>query len=618
MTERPEVSGGSDSGDASGSSSFDPASVEPYLVKNPESFALNLARMLQEAGKAAAAWAGPRERGELPPSSAEPMSDMVRTFSKVTEYWLAEPSRAFEAQTKLFSGFLTVWANSLQKLNDAATPSIVPTDPRDKRFQDPDWSRHAFFDFLMQAYLIVSNWAVELVDQAADLDPETRQKANFYVKQIASAISPSNFVLTNPELFRETIASNGENLVRGMRMLAEDIAAGGGELKLRQSDDKQFRVGENIATTEGSVIARNDLVEIIQYAPTTETVLKRPLLIVPPWINKYYILDLNPKKSFIRWAISQGHTVFVISWVNPDERHAKLGWEHYIRDGIEFALDQVEKATGEREVNAIGYCVGGTLLAAALAQQAQNGDKRVQSATFFTTQVDFKHAGDLKVFVDPEQIKAVEDAMSVRGFLDGSRMAAAFNMLRSGDLIWPYVVNNYLRGKDPLPFDLLYWNSDSTRMTAANHSFYLRNCYLENRLARGEMMLDGQTLSLRDITIPVYNLATRDDHIAPARSVFEGSQFFGGPVDYVMAGSGHIAGVVNPPTANKYQFWTGGKPVGAFDDWVAGAKETAGSWWPHWQAWVEQQNNERVPARKPGTSTPVLTAAPGTYVHGKG
>jgi polyhydroxyalkanoate synthase len=360
------------------------------------------------------------------------------------------------------------------------------------------------------------------------------------------------------------------------------------------------------------------LAEIIQYAPSTETVLKRPLLIVPPWINKFYILDLNPQKSFIRWAVAQGHTVFVISWVNPDERHAELGWEHYIRDGIKFGLHQVEQATGEREVNAIGYCVGGTLLAAALAQQAQDGDDRVRSVSFLTTQVDFTHAGDLKVFVDPEQIKAIEDVMNARGFLDGSKMATAFNMLRASDLIWPYVVNNYLRGRDPLPFDLLYWNSDSTRMTAANHSFYLRNCYLDNRLSQGEMMLDGQTLSLRDITIPVYNLATREDHIAPARSVFEGSQFFGGPVDYVMAGSGHIAGVVNPPAANKYQFWTGGSPTGSFDDWVAGATPSAGSWWPHWHAWVEKQDDERVAARQPGTSTPVLAAAPGTYVHGKG
>ena len=366
------------------------------------------------------------------------------------------------------------------------------------------------------------------------------------------------------------------------------------------------------------MIARNDLCEIIQYAPTTDTVLKRPLLIVPPWINKYYILDLNPKKSFIRWAIGEGHTVFVISWVNPDERHATLGWEHYIRDGIQFGLDTVEQATGERDINGIGYCVGGTLLAAALANQSLDDDRRIRSATFFTTQVDFTHAGDLKVFVDPEQIRAVEEAMNAKGYLDGSRMATAFNMLRSSDLIWPYVVNNYMRGKEPLPFDLLYWNSDSTRMTAANHSFYLRNCYLDNRLSRGEMILDGRKLSLSDITIPVYNLATREDHIAPARSVFEGSQFFGGPVDYVMAGSGHIAGVVNPPAANKYQFWTGDKPVGTFDQWVEQATATPGSWWPHWHAWIEKQGDERVAARKPGTSTPILDAAPGTYVHLKG
>jgi polyhydroxyalkanoate synthase len=596
---------------------FEQAPVEPFLIKDPESFARNLARVIEEAGKAAAAWTTARERGEAPASSPEPFADMVRTFSKVTEYWLSEPQRTLQAQTKLLSGMLAVWARSLAKLNGAEEPQPPSSGGPDKRFQDPDWGRYAFFDFLKQAYLTLSSWANDLVDEA-DLDPATRQKARFYVKQVAGALSPSNFVFTNPELFRETVASNGENLVRGMQMLAEDIAAGNGELKLRQSDAKQFRVGENIATTPGAVIARNDLVEVIQYEPSTETVLKRPLLIVPPWINKYYILDLNPQKSFIRWAVAQGHTVFVLSWVNPDERHAALGWEHYIRDGILFGLDTIKQATGERDVNAIGYCVGGTLLAAALAAQAQDNDDRIRTATFFTAQVDFTHAGDLKVFVDPEQISAVEKAMGVRGYLEGSKMATAFNMLRSGDLIWPYVVNNYLRGKEPLPFDLLYWNSDSTRMTAANHSFYLRNCYLENKLSRGEMILEGRTLSLRDITIPVYNLATREDHIAPARSVYEGSQFFGGPVDYVLAGSGHIAGVVNPPTANKYQFWAGEKPTGAFDDWVARATATPGSWWPHWHNWIEEKAPERVEARKPGASTPVLAAAPGTYVHGKG
>ncbi|MEP9388417.1 class I poly(R)-hydroxyalkanoic acid synthase [Mesorhizobium sp. KR9-304] len=589
--------------------------VDQYIVKDPERFALNLARMIEQAGKAASAWVEPRERGELRDSVAEPMADMVKTFSKVTEYWLSDPSRALEAQTRLFAGYLTVWGNAISRARTGEEPSeAVAPDRGDKRFQDPEWGKNAFFDFLKQVYLVTSRWANDLVERADGLDEHTRHKASFYVRQVSNAISPSNFILTNPELFRETIASNGDNLVRGMKMLAEDIAAGKGDLKLRQADYSRFEVGKNIATTPGKIVGRSDVAEIIQYDPATETVLKRPLLICPPWINKFYILDLNPEKSFIRWAVEQGHTVFVVSWVNPDERHGAKNWEAYIREGLQYGLDMIEKATGEREVNAVGYCVGGTLLAAALALMAQEGDDRIRSATFFATQVDFTYAGDLKVFVDEDQIAAVERSMGGKGYLDGTKMATAFNMLRSGDLIWPYVVNNYMRGKDPLPFDLLYWNADSTRMAAANHSYYLRNCYLENTLSQGKMELAGHTLSLSDIKIPIYNLATRDDHIAPALSVFLGSKFFGGKVDYVLTGSGHIAGVVNPPQSKKYQYWTGGKPVGSFDDWIAKATETPGSWWPHWQEWILKQDERRVKARKPGKGVKVLGDAPGTYV----
>ncbi|RVC74937.1 class I poly(R)-hydroxyalkanoic acid synthase [Mesorhizobium sp. M4A.F.Ca.ET.022.05.2.1] len=593
-----------------------PSTVEQYLVKDPERFALNMARMIEQAGKAASAWAEPREKGEVRDHVAEPVVDMVKTFSKLSEYWLSDPQRALEAQTRLFAGYMTVWANAIQRVspNAEAPDDAVKPERGDKRFQDPEWGRNAFFDFLKQAYLVTSRWAGDLVEHAEGLDEHTRHKASFYVKQVSNAIAPSNFILTNPELFRETVASNGENLVRGMKMLAEDIAAGKGDLKLRQADYSPFEIGKNVATTPGKVVGRSDVAEIIQYDPATETVLKRPLLICPPWINKFYILDLNPQKSFIRWAIEQGHTVFVISWINPDERHGSKGWEAYIREGLQYGLDMVEKATGEKDVNAIGYCVGGTLLAAALALLAQEGDNRIKSATFFTTQVDFTHAGDLKVFVDEDQVAAVERSMNEKGYLDGTKMATAFNMLRSGDLIWPYVINNYMRGKDPLPFDLLYWNADSTRMAAANHSFYLRNCYLENNLSRGTMELAGRTVSLADIKIPVYNLATKEDHIAPALSVFLGSRYFGGSVEYVMAGSGHIAGVVNPPTANKYQYWTGGKPVGDFGQWFASAVEHPGSWWTHWQHWVETQNNARVPARKPGKHMKTLGDAPGTYV----
>ncbi|RUU26119.1 class I poly(R)-hydroxyalkanoic acid synthase [Mesorhizobium sp. M6A.T.Ce.TU.016.01.1.1] len=593
-----------------------PSTVEQYLVKDPERFALNMARMIEQAGKAASAWAEPREKGDVRDHVAEPFVDMVKTFSKLSEYWLSDPQRALEAQTRLFSGYMTVWANSIQRISAGSEDADDAVKPErgDKRFQDPEWARNAFFDFLKQAYLVTSRWASELVEHADGLDEHTRHKASFYVKQVSNAISPSNFILTNPELFRETIASNGENLVRGMRMLAEDIVAGKGDLKLRQADYSPFEIGKNLATTPGKVVGRSDVAEILQYDPATETVLKRPLLICPPWINKFYILDLNPQKSFIRWAVEQGHTVFVISWINPDERHGTKSWEAYIREGLQYGLDTIEKATGEKDVNAVGYCVGGTLMAAALALMAQEGDHRIKSATFFTTQVDFTYAGDLKVFVDEEQVAAVEKAMNEKGYLDGTKMATAFNMLRSGDLIWPYVVNNYMRGKDPLPFDLLYWNADSTRMGAANHSFYLRNCYLENRLSQGMMELAGRVVSLGDITIPVYNLASKEDHIAPALSVFLGSKYFGGEVDYVMAASGHIAGVVNPPAAQKYHYWTGGKPAGDFDQWVANATDHPGSWWPHWQRWIEARDNTRVPARKPGKRMKTLGDAPGTYV----
>jgi poly[(R)-3-hydroxyalkanoate] polymerase subunit PhaC len=591
------------------------SSVEQYLIKDPERFALNLARMVEEAGKAASAWVTPREKGEVRDGVAEPLVDMVKTFSKLSEYWLSDPQRALEAQTRLFSDYMNVWANAIRRVGgeEEAEDSVKP-DHGDKRFQDPEWGKNAFFDFLKQAYLVTSRWAGDLVEHADGLDERTKHKAGFYVKQISNAISPSNFILTNPELFRETVASSGENLVRGMKMLAEDIAAGKGDLKLRQADYSRFEIGKNIAVTPGKVVGRSDVAEIIQYEPSTKDVLKRPLLICPPWINKFYILDLNPEKSFVRWAVAQGHTVFVISWINPDERHGTKGWEAYIREGLQYGLDTVEAAIGEKEVNAIGYCVGGTLLAAALALLAQEGDDRVRSVTFFTTQVDFTYAGDLKVFVDEDQVAAIERAMSKKGYLEGTKMATAFNMLRSGDLIWPYVVNNYMRGKEPMPFDLLYWNADSTRMAAANHSYYLRNCYLENNLSQGHMVLAGRTVSLSDITIPVYNLASREDHIAPAKSVFLGCKYFGGEVEYVMAGSGHIAGVVNPPSLGKYQHWTNGKPIGDFQQWVEKAKENPGSWWPHWQAWIEAKDDRRAAARRPGAKTKILGDAPGSYV----
>ncbi|MBO3760106.1 class I poly(R)-hydroxyalkanoic acid synthase [Ciceribacter sp. L1K22] len=599
---------------ASGRPAIDPALIEPYIVKDPQAMAMNAARALENLGKAASEWLRPRETGEIVDPVAEPATQMIKTMSKVAEYWMSDPKRTVEAQSMLLNELFGIWMKSLQRLSGEA-PAESPAPVTDKRFSDEDWQKNPFFDFLRQAYLAISAWADKLVTDAEGLDEHTRHKAAFYVRQLTAALSPANFVTTNPQLYRETVATSGANLVKGMQMLAEDIAAGHGDLRIRQTDASKFEVGRNMAVTPGKVIAQSEICEVIQYEASTETVLKRPLLICPPWINKFYILDLNPQKSFIKWCVDQGHTVFVISWVNPDERHAMKGWEDYIRDGVDFALDTIEKVTGEREVNAIGYCVGGTLLSAALALHAKEGNTRIASATLFTTQVDFTHAGDLKVFVDEEQLDDLEERMRAAGYLDGSKMAQAFNMLRASELIWPYFVNNYLKGQDPMPFDLLYWNSDSTRMAAANHSFYLRNCYLNNNLTKGKMTLAGKKISLKDVKIPIYNLATREDHIAPAKSVFVGSGFFGGPVTYVLSGSGHIAGVVNPPDKKKYQYWTGGAPVGDYEDWLVKAKETAGSWWPHWQTWIEALDADRVPARKPGGGAlNAIADAPGSYV----
>jgi polyhydroxyalkanoate synthase subunit PhaC len=588
----------------------------PVTAVDVEAFSKNVARLVEEGGKALAAYMKPREEGKADGPLSDEVTDVVRTLGQVAEYWLADPKRAVDLQTRLGKAYLDLWGTAARRLAGEPAHRVAEPDPKDRRFADPEWKSNQFFDFVMQAYLLSTQWADMLVQDASDLDPHTKQKAEFYIRQIANAVSPSNFVLTNPELLRETLGSNGENLVRGMHMLAEDIEAGGGDLRIRQSDATQFAVGRNLALTPGKVVFQNELMQLIQYAPATPQVLKTPLLIVPPWINKFYVLDLTPEKSFIKWCVDQGLTVFVISWINPDERHAAMGFEEYMLLGPLGALDAIEQATGEDRAHTIGYCVGGTLLSVTMAHMARRKDHRIASATLFAAQVDFTHAGDLKVFVDEEQLQAIERRMAERGYLEGRKMASAFNMLRSNDLIWPYVVNNYLRGKMPGAFDLLYWNSDATRMPAANHRFYLRNCYLENNLTRGRMELAGETLDLSEVKAPIYNLATREDHIAPPQSVFLGSKFFGGPVKFVLSGSGHIAGVVNPPAKGKYQYWTGGKPgKGSLESWIEKATEHPGSWWPDWIDWIRGHGPDTVPAREPGGGVlRPLEEAPGSYV----
>ncbi len=581
-----------------------------------EAFAMNIAKAMESSGQALAAYLKPAANGDVPDKPPNELTELVKTFSAVAEYWLSDPDRANEIQNKIGKAYLDLWGNSVRRLVGEETAPVIAPAPRDKRFADPEWKSNQFFDFILQLYLLTTRWANDLVRDAEGLDPHTRKKAAFYVQQITNAMAPSNFVLTNPEVLRETLTSNGDNLVRGMKMLAEDIEAGRGTLRIRQSDPSNLEVGVNMATTPGKVIFQNDLMQLIQYAPTTESVLRTPLLIVPPWINKFYILDLKPDKSFVKWCVDQGVTVFVISWVNPDRSLGDKTWEDYMKQGPLAAMDAIERVTGEMKIHTMGYCVGGTLLATTLAWLAEKRRVRVTSATLLAAQVDFTHAGDLLVFVDEDQISAIERDMRASGVLEGAKMAMAFNMLRSNDLIWSYVVSNYLKGKQPSSFDLLHWNSDATRMPAANHSYYLRNCYLENRLSTGTMALDNTLLDLSKVKVPVYNLATREDHIAPADSVLYGSQFFGGPVKYVLSGSGHIAGVVNPPSSEKYQYWTNDniKDV-TLTDWIKAAQEHKGSWWPDWRQWLETIDPERVAAREAGAAAlPPIEDAPGSYV----
>ncbi len=595
-----------------------PAHVDETPMPDFEALSRNAARLVEVGGKALAAYMKPMEEGRTNADLADSVGDAVKTFGKVAEYWLADPKRSLQAQTAITTGFIDLWSSALRRMGGENTADMVPTEPGDKRFVDPQWQENPVFNFLRQAYSLTNNWANELVNHADSVDPATRERAQFYLRQIAGAVSPSNFIATNPELIRDTIRESGENLVRGMEMFAEDVEAGKGQLKIRQSDPTKFELGVNMASTPGKVIFRGDLFELIQYTPTTPNVYKRPLLIVPPWINKYYVLDLNPEKSFVRWAVSQGLTVFIMSWVNPDERQAEKSFEDYMHEGILSALDAIEQATGERQVSAMGYCVGGTLLSMTLAWMAAVKDDRIASATLLTTQVDFTDPGDLKHFVDEQRIKSIEGKMDEAGFLEGARMASAFNMLRPNELIWTYFVNNYLKGKEPPPFDLLVWNSDSTRMPKANHSFYLRNCYLENNLTQGRITLSNVRLDLGKVQIPIYNLAAKEDHIAPAKSVFNGAKFFGGDMRYVLSGSGHIAGVVNPAGKPKYQYWTGPRPAGEFETWLTKTTEHPGTWWLDWIAWVTAQAPDMVPARQPGDGKlKPLCDAPGEYVRVK-
>ena len=589
-----------------------------YQISKPDDFALNMLRLVEEGGKALASLAQHSDTRTGPYSPASEINEMSKVFGAVAQQWLRDPGKTMEAQAELVRGYLDVWSNALQRMTGGHVAPVVKPEPGDARFRDPEWSSNPYFDFWKQSYLVTSQWAEKVLDETKGLDDRTRQRAEYYLRQLLSALSPSNFPMTNPEVVRETLASNGENLVRGMQQLLTDLKKSPDLLQFSQTDVSAFQVGKNLAITPGKVVWQNDVLQLVQYTPTTEKVHEVPLLIVPPWINKFYILDLTPPKSLIRYAVAQGFTVFIVSWVNPDQRLSHKTFEDYMNEGILSATDAVLRETGAKQTNVLGYCVGGTLLAATLAYVASRGQEPFSSATFLAAQADFTKAGDLSLFIDEAQLKALEEMMAERGYLDGSRMATVFNMLRPRDLIWPYIVNNYMLGKKPFPFDLLFWNQDSTRMPAANHNFYLREFYHENRLARGQMALGGVRLDLGKVKLPIYELATREDHIAPAKSVYVSSRLFGGPVEYVLAGSGHIAGVVNPPPEAdkkpKYQYWTNPDRMDTLEEWLQGAKETPGSWWPHWTKWLASHSGSMVDARQPGAKLGVIEDAPGSYV----
>jgi len=583
-----------------------------FKLANPAVLGRSMADIAERSQRLVTDWLH-RQSHEAP--DLDPMT-VGHAFLEMTAQLMKDPSTLVHAQIGLWQDYMTLWQNTTRRMWGVRSAPVIPSDPADRRFADQAWRDSEVFDFIRQSYLLCARFVQDVVTRVDGLDPKTAQKVDFYSRQFMDAMSPSNFLLTNPEVLRKTAETGGENLLRGLSNLLSDLERGRGKLTIRATDVDAFRIGETIAVSPGKVVFQNDLMQLIQYSPSTGSVLKRPLLIVPAWINKFYVLDLRPGNSFVRWLVAQGHTVFMISWVNPDDRLADKGFDDYLTDGVLAALDAIEHATGEARVNAIGYCLGGTLLAITLAWMAAAGDDRIQSATFLVTMTDFKEAGELGVFIDEEQLRSLEERMEERGFMEGSEMAATFNMLRANDLIWSFVVNNYLLGNDPFPFDMLYWNSDSTRMSAGMHGFYLRRMYQENLLCKpGGIELKGQAIDLGRIELPTYFLSTREDHITPWRSTYGGTQLLGGQKRFVLAASGHIAGVVNPPGGGKYSYWTNPDLPADTDTWMAGATEMAGSWWPDWQRWVSALDDTHATARRPGTGAlSIIEDAPGSYV----
>jgi len=570
-------------------------------------------RVLHEVAERSAKLLGDFAQKDHTSSLSAAASDelgIAKAYMDLYSRLLGDPAALAAFSTNLMLDYMQLWQSSWLKLMGVQTVPVAAPAKGDGRFKDDDWSSNFLFDYMKQSYLIASRHIQHAVANVGGLSAESEKKVAFFTRQYVDALSPSNFALTNPQVLRETLASGGQNLIKGLNNLLSDMEKGG----VSMTDEKAFRLGKNVATTPGKVVFQTELMQLIQFEPTTPEAYKTPLVIIPPWINKYYILDLRPSNSFIKWALDQGHTVFVVSWVNPDERLAQMGFEDYMKLGPLAALDAMEKATGERQVNFIGYCLGGTLLGATLGYLFQKGQiDRVRSATYFVSLLDFSAPGELGVFIDEAQVENLERKMNERGYLEGSEMASTFNLLRANDLVWSFVINNYLMGKAPFPFDLLYWNSDSTRMPARMHSFYLRNMYLKNLLGvPGGIALDGVPIDLSKVTVPSYFISTAEDHIAPWKTTYKGSRYLRGDVRFVLGGSGHIAGIVNPPAAKKYHYWTNEARPDTAEEWFQTATQHPGSWWEDWQSWMDARNaGEKVSARTP---TNALEDAPGSYV----
>jgi polyhydroxyalkanoate synthase subunit PhaC len=594
-------------------------SAAPEAHHDPVEFAKNMAEASEKCQRVWQEFLGRQDMSRL---SLDPLN-LSGAFSELFTRLMSDPVKLWETQMLLWQDYMQLWQRTAQRaLGEDGAPLIEP-DAKDRRFRDEAWQENAVFDFLKQSYLLTARWLQHSVREVTgDIEPHAAKKIDFYTRQFVDAMSPSNFLMTNPEVLRTTIESKGQNLVAGLQNLLEDIERGCGRLRISMTDSGAFEVGKNLAVTPGKVIYQNDLMQLIQYEPTTKEVHKTPVLIIPAWINKFYILDLQPENSLVKYLVDQGHTVFMISWVNPDERHADKTFDDYMIEGPLAAMDAIELATGEQEVSIMGYCLGGTLLAITLAWlAAKKQEKRVKSATYLTTMIDFAEAGELSVFIDEEQLTALENRMSKTGYLEGSEMAMTFNMLRANDLIWSFVVNNYLLGKDPFPFDLLYWNTDTTRMPAKMHSYYLRNMYQQNNLIKpGKLKIAGAPIDLTTTKTPAYILSTREDHIAPWRSAYAATQTYKGDIRFVLAASGHIAGVINPPNKKKYNHWEstthrGEKLPKSPDAWLKTAREDTGSWWPDWLEWQQQYAGPKVPARKIGSGElKPIEAAPGSYV----